>query len=424
MDIDTLRNALMGLKGETPEIPYDTEANQRAAIEQANAAVENPNTQTKPERIEAVQEQKSLETPEGQVEQARDIASLPSNPSAETNIRSAMDKKADDKSPQQSPEMMKYKALIDKMEALQNKPKQETTWQDSLPDALAGLHNIINYNAGNPTANMQMGSLDKKKAAIAAGRKEEIGGLKNLQEAYQKYMALQNKDQITPYQQAMLDEKGLDRTAAQKREEIKASSKAKEEKKKKTKLEETREKNIGNRFDELQGQIPTVMANIEEAKTLSKLIEDGELSTGFGEQTLGRMGNVVGTEESSLKERLDSLAEKAARSQLKANGEVRPTDADVEGMKRAMFNLGDDEVTNVKKLKDFVKQQESVINEYGQMKEVLESGKGLEDFILKPTFKNTPEKVRVQTPDGRIGNIPKEKLEGFMKKHPTAKLME
>jgi NACalpha-BTF3-like transcription factor len=193
MDIDTLRNALMGLKGETPEIPYDTEANQRAAIEQSNAAVENPNTQTKPERIEAVQEQKSLETPEGQVEQARDIASLPSNPSAETNIRSNMDKKDDDKSPQPSAEMMKYKALIDKMEALQNKPKQETTWQDSLPDALAGLHNIINYNAGNPTANMQMGSLDKKKAAIAAGRKEEIGGLKNLQEAYQKYMELQNK---------------------------------------------------------------------------------------------------------------------------------------------------------------------------------------------------------------------------------------
>jgi hypothetical protein len=400
MDINTLRNALMGLKGETPEapevqeaieVPYDTEANQRAAIEQSNAAVENPNTQTKPERIEAVQKQVSLETPQGQLDQAREIASVPSNPSAETNIRNAVDKK-DDKTPQQSAEMMKYKEIIDKMEALQNAPKKEASTDDTVMNWLTGIGQGAKVYAdinNVRTPNVEYWG-DKTAKKEASAKKEEIGGLKNLQEAYQKYMALQNKDAITPYQQKMLEEKALDRTAAQKREETKASSKAKEGKKK-TKLEETREKNIGNRFDELQGQIPNRMANIAEAKALSKLIEDDQLDTGPGSKMAGEVGAFFDTEESTYKQRLDSLAEKAARSQLKANGEVRPTDADVEGMKKAMFNLGNTESANVKKLQDFIKQQEAGLNEYNQMKEVLESGQGLEDFVPKPTFKNEPE---------------------------------
>ena len=425
MDIDTLRNALMGLKGETPEIPYDTEANQRAAIEQANAAVENPNTQTKPERIEAVQEQESLETPQGQVNQAREIASAPSNPSTETDIRNSIDKNDDDKSPQPSPEMMKYKALIDKMEALQNAPKKEASTDDTVMNWLTGIgqgakvYSDIN-NVRTP--NVEYWG-DKRAKKEASAKKEEIGGLKNLQEAYQKYMALQNKDAITPYQQKMLEEKALDRTAAQKREETKASSKAKEGKKK-TKLEETREKNIGNRFDELQGQIPNRMANIAEAKALSKLIEDDQLDTGPGSKMAGEVGAFFDTEESTYKQRLDSLAEKAARSQLKANGEVRPTDADVEGMKKAMFNLGNTESANVKKLQDFIKQQEAGLNEYNQMKEVLESGQGLEDFVPKPTFKNTPEKVRVKTDDGRTGLMTREMAKAYIKKHPKGKILE
>ena len=211
MDIDKLRNALMGLKGETPEIPYDTEANQRAAIEQANAAVENPNTQTKPERIEAVQEQESLETPQGQLDQAREIASVPSNPSAETNIRNAVDK-----TPQPSPEMLKYKALIDKMEAVQNAPKKEASTGDTVMNWLTGIgqgakvYADIN-NVRTPNVDY-WGDKTAKKAASA--KKEELGGLKQLQDAYGKYMALQNKDAITPYQQKMLDDKKLDRKNA------------------------------------------------------------------------------------------------------------------------------------------------------------------------------------------------------------------
>ena len=372
MDINKLRDALMGLKGETPEIPFDTEANQREAIEQSNKDVSSPYMAKKP-TVEPI-------TPIEPV--SRDIANDAPKPPTTNG----------DNAPQPSAEMMKYKALIEKMEAVQNAPKKEASGSDTAMNWLTGIgqgakvYADIN-NVRTPNVDYWGDKTAKKEASA---KKEELGGLKNLQEAYQKYMALQNKDQMSPYQSAMLKEKGLDRTAAQKREETKASSKAKEGKKK-TKLEETREKNIGNRFDELQGQIPNRMANIEEAKALSELIENDELDTGPGSKMAGEVGAFFDTEESTYKQRLDSLAEKAARSQLKANGEVRPTDADVEGMKKAMFNLGNTEAANVKKLKDFVKQQESGLNEYEQMKEQLATGEGLEDFRLEPTFKNEPK---------------------------------
>tara|TARA_R110001606_G_scaffold137953_1_gene276038 strand:+ start:960 stop:2219 length:1260 start_codon:yes stop_codon:yes gene_type:complete len=218
MDINTLRNALMGLKGETPEapevqeaieVPYDTEANQRAAIEQSNAAVENPNTQTKPERIEAVQKQVSLETPQGQLDQAREIASVPSNPSAETNIRNAVDKK-DDKTPQQSAEMMKYKEIIDKMEALQNAPKKEASTDDTVMNWLTGIGQGAKVYAdinNVRTPNVEYWG-DKTAKKEASAKKEELGGLKQLQDAYGKYMALQNKDKkddMTKYQKKSLE---------------------------------------------------------------------------------------------------------------------------------------------------------------------------------------------------------------------------
>lgn len=153
-----------------------------------------------------------------------------------------------------------------------------------------------------------------------------------------------------------------------------------------TKLKEERQKNIADRYDTLQEQVPNSLASINEADFLIKEIERGNLSTGPFEETMGRVGSFFGTKESALKERLDALAEKAARAQLKANGETRPTDADVEGMKRAMFNLGNTEETNIEKLKQFIKQQKSTINEYTQMRNALKTGEGLENFLLDPTY--------------------------------------
>lgn len=175
-------------------------------------------------------------------------------------------------------------------------------------------------------------------------------------------------------------------------------------KEKVTKFQEEKEKNIANRYAELESQVPEKLSSINEAEFLLDKIERNELDTGFGQETLGTIGSVFQTKESSYKERLDALAEKAARAQLKAMGEIRPTDADVEGMKKALFNVSNTEETNISKLRQFIDQQKAGLNEYQQMKESLQTGKGLEKFISKETF--LPQKeikedvVKLRSPDG------------------------
>jgi len=162
----------------------------------------------------------------------------------------------------------------------------------------------------------------------------------------------------------------------------------------KTKLQEEMEKNIADRYSKLEVQKPEIEANVKIARDLVREIENKQLSTGPFEETMGDIGSFFDTDESSLKQKLDSLSTRAARAELKAMGEVRPTDADVEGMKKALFNLGNTEETNVDKLKDFIRKQEASLNEYNQMKTKLKRGEGLEDFILEPTLKEYQDKQK------------------------------
>jgi len=373
MAYEELKNLLAGIKKDKAE-PNMSEEVMSAETAQINDEAKSPFQETPEERQQDVMKQEAAKTVPGQIEQSRDIASVPSNPAPQSQL-------------QKLQEQMSQLRTDD--DAKISEARDSDRNRMMLANAIKGLGTLGQAELQRKSG--VSGGIDKFQAikgqdtasALVKDRDSKLAELQN-------QLKMIQGQQITPYQQAMLDEKGLDRTAAQKREETKATSKANEGKKK-TKLEETREKNIGNRFDELQGQIPNRMANIEEAKALSKLIENDELDTGPGSKMAGEVGAFFDTEESTYKQRLDSLAEKAARSQLKANGEVRPTDADVEGMKKAMFNLGNTEDANIKKLQDFIKQQEAGLNEYNQMKEVLESGKGLEDFVPKPTFKNEPE---------------------------------
>lgn len=64
--------------------------------------------------------------------------------------------------------------------------------------------------------------------------------------------------------------------------------------------------------------------------------------------------------QSKFNEQLDAFAEQAARQLLKAAGEVRPTDADVAGAKKALFGVGKDESTNIRLLKNYIAQQEQL----------------------------------------------------------------
>jgi len=68
--------------------------------------------------------------------------------------------------------------------------------------------------------------------------------------------------------------------------------------------------------------------------------------------------------QSQFNEELDAFAEQAARQLLEAAGEVRPTDADVEGAKRALFGVGKDEVTNINLLTKYIEEQEALESDF------------------------------------------------------------
>ena len=71
--------------------------------------------------------------------------------------------------------------------------------------------------------------------------------------------------------------------------------------------------------------------------------------------------------QSKFNEELDAFAEQAARQLLEAAGEVRPTDADVEGAKRALFGIGKDEVTNINLLTKYIEEQESLESDFADL---------------------------------------------------------
>jgi len=62
----------------------------------------------------------------------------------------------------------------------------------------------------------------------------------------------------------------------------------------------------------------------------------------------------VYTSQGQFDEKFNAFAEVAARQKLKASGETRPTDSDVQGMKQAMFGVGRAEEVNIALLKEFI----------------------------------------------------------------------
>ena len=104
-------------------------------------------------------------------------------------------------------------------------------------------------------------------------------------------------------------------------------------------------------------------ANISKAEKFLKLLKAGEIKTGAGRKAASYIPGVY-TKQGQLDEEFNAFAEIAARQALKASGELKPTDADVEGMKRAMFGIGRDETVNINLLEDFLRQQRADEEEY------------------------------------------------------------
>ena len=389
MEFDALKKLLEGANnmaqkpqnmsvGEPAQVPeVIEEAATDASLEQINDVAKSPNMKTQPELQQAEMEKKQDRTVAGQL----------SENAPEKDM------------------MQRMRENISRYEQKVDGPKKEVTWQDQLPDMLAGAHNILNYAQGSQQANINTNSAANAEKRNTAARKEDFGRLQELQKLYSDYQsktAKKKEDKLTAYQKAELGERKANRELKEKL----AKLNKKDKKKSVTKLDEERQKLIAKRFSELETSIPNRKSQITEAKELIDVLKNDELNTGPGSQAAGYVGGFFDTDESSLKQRLDSLAEKAARSQLKANGETRPTDADVEGMKRALFNLGNTEETNIQKLQDFIQQQEAGISEYDQMKEVVDNDGDLEEFKLKeapirlPKESSTNE-VRRRTKDGK-----------------------
>jgi len=102
--------------------------------------------------------------------------------------------------------------------------------------------------------------------------------------------------------------------------------------------------------------------NIEKAMKFREALQTGLRGSGVGRQAALFAPIGVWTDQGSFDEIFNSFAEVAARERLKASGETRPTDADVQGMKNAMFGVGRSEQANIQLLNDFIEEQQALEN--------------------------------------------------------------
>jgi len=148
-------------------------------------------------------------------------------------------------------------------------------------------------------------------------------------------------------------------------------------------------------FKENQGLRETEggrIAGLKKARKFFDAISSGEMSSGGVRKMLSYIPFTF-TEQGQMDEEFGSFAETAARQALKESGETKPTDADVTGMKRAMFGVGRDEQTNINLLQDFIDAAER-----GNMKKFLsDQGKS---FINTEAYSKYKKPDSKSSPDG------------------------
>lgn len=107
------------------------------------------------------------------------------------------------------------------------------------------------------------------------------------------------------------------------------------------------------RIDQMKDTLGNRESGLRKAQYFYDLLERGEMSSGGMRKILSWVPFTF-TEQGRLDEEFNAFAETAARAALKASGEIRPTDADVKGMKEAMFGIGRDEKVNMRLLQSFI----------------------------------------------------------------------
>lgn len=120
---------------------------------------------------------------------------------------------------------------------------------------------------------------------------------------------------------------------------------------------------------------------VKKAIKFKSALEKGEAFSGATRKAASFIPGVF-TSQAQFDEEFNAFSEVAARQQLKASGETRPTDSDVKGMKEAMFGIGRDEGVNIQLLNDFIVDQHSQNEELDQLIEASKSG-DLSGFTFK-----------------------------------------
>jgi len=151
-----------------------------------------------------------------------------------------------------------------------------------------------------------------------------------------------------------------------------ATVKAKgEEEVKLAEQKQTQQINV-KRISELSQSKRARSSAILKARKFLRALKSGEAGSGASRTAAAFVPGVF-TSQAEFDEQLNAFSEVAAREKLKASGEIRPTDADVEGMKRAMFGIGRDEATNIQLLGEFISDQEDIDDELQDLSDAKEA---------------------------------------------------
>jgi hypothetical protein len=149
-------------------------------------------------------------------------------------------------------------------------------------------------------------------------------------------------------------------------------------------------------------------SSIRKARQFLKPLQEGRAFSGATRAAASFIPGVF-TNQAQFDERFNAFAEVAARQQLKASGEIRPTDADVEGMKRAMFGVGRDEQVNIQLLEEFIQDQESLNDELEDLTQSRVSGT-LDTFDVQSQRQKSIQDI----PASELQNLSTEQLQQLL----------
>ena len=147
-------------------------------------------------------------------------------------------------------------------------------------------------------------------------------------------------------------------------------------------LQKTMQKSNIQRLSSLSSTSSGRKSAMNKAYKFKMALESGDVGSGASRSAAGFVPGVF-TSQAQFDEEFNAFSEVAARQQLKASGELRPTDADVQGMKNAMFGIGRDEKVNIQLLGDFINNQVAQNAELDQLIDAGNTG-NLSNFTFTP----------------------------------------